>query len=515
MYNKSKNYLLNLDVRNFFLEWIFLIFFLLALGIFVSFIIFNKNENILQREEERLSTQAKILNDNLLNQINSINQALLLTREGVERGDLEDKKSKEHLEEHIKMFIKVIPTLRTFVVLDKNGKVTATNRTDISEFNHSTKDYFLNVKNNPSRTKIYINTPYKTMLGTWTINLALMLNDEKGNFNGIVLAVFEPLELLKNLESVFYASDMRSSIIHGDGTLFLMAPQNDEALGKKIDSENSFLYKHKLGNKLTSVYKGTSYISNDERLVAFYTVKPQNIDIDSPLYITVSRDLNALYINIKNENYIVVVLMLILILSSVFGLFLLQKKRYFARLQEIEQDEEKRKILENYAYIDSLTEIANRRYFEQFLDKEWRYCQRNKMNLSIALIDIDNFKLYNDKYGHQTGDECLKMVARVLDDNLNRSHDFVARYGGEEFICILPNTNIENAEIICERLRVEVENLKILHEDSKTSNVVTISIGLSCIIPNEKIEKNDLIRKADNALYLSKKSGRNRVSIEL
>ncbi len=207
--------------------------------------------------------------------------------------------------------------------------------------------------------------------------------------------------------------------------------------------------------------------------------------------------------------------MLILVLSSVFGLFLLQKKRYFARLQEIEQDEEKRKILENYAYIDSLTEIANRRYFEQFLDKEWRYCQRNKMNLSIALIDIDNFKLYNDKYGHQTGDECLKMVARVLDDNLNRSHDFVARYGGEEFICILPNTNIENAEIICERLRVEVENLKILHEDSKTSNVVTISIGLSCIIPNEKIEKNDLIRKADNALYLSKKSGRNRVSIEL
>ena len=133
----------------------------------------------------------------------------------------------------------------------------------------------------------------------------------------------------------------------------------------------------------------------------------------------------------------------------------------------------------------------------------------------IVLIDIDNFKLYNDRYGHQAGDECLKKVARVLDDNLNRSHDFIARYGGEEFICILPNTNIEDAKVICEKLRVEIENLKISHEDSKTSNVVTISIGISCTIPNENIEMNDLIRKADNALYLSKKAGRNKLSVEL
>ena len=207
--------------------------------------------------------------------------------------------------------------------------------------------------------------------------------------------------------------------------------------------------------------------------------------------------------------------MIILILSSIIGLYLLQRKRYFSRIKEIEQEEEKRKILETYAYIDSMTQIANRRYFDQFLDKEWRYCQRNKKNLCIVLIDIDNFKLYNDRYGHQAGDECLKKVARVLDDNLNRSHDFIARYGGEEFICILPNTNIEDAKVICEKLRVEIENLKIPHEDSKTSNVVTISIGISCTIPNENIEMNDLIRKADNALYLSKKAGRNKLSVEL
>lgn len=515
MYNKSKNHLLSLDVRNFFIEWIFLIFFLLTISIFVSYILFHQNEDILEREEERLLTQAKILNDNLLNQINSINQALLSIRSIAENESVLEQKNKEHLEEHLRTFVKVLPYLRTFIVLDKEGQVKATNRTDILGFNYSSRDYFINVKNNPSKGKLYINAPYKTLLGAWTINLAVMLSDEKGDFNGMVLAVFEPLELMKTLESVFYSSDMRTSIIHGNGTLFLIAPQKDEVLGKKINAEDSFLYKHKLGNKLNSIYRGISYIANDERLVAFYTVKPKNIDIDLPLYITVSRDLNALYMNIKNEIYMVVSLVLILILSSIFGLYLLQRKRYLARVKELDQEEEKKKILETYAYIDSVTEIANRRYFDQFLDKEWRYCQRNGKDLSIVLIDIDNFKLYNDKYGHQAGDECLKKVARVLDDNLNRSHDFIARYGGEEFICILPSTNIEDAKVICEKLRVEIENLEIPHENSKVSNILTISIGVSSIVPTEEIQIEDLIRKADNALYLSKKSGRNRVSVEI
>lgn len=477
--------------------------------------LFHQNEDILKREEDRLLTQAKILNDNLLNQINSIEQALLSTRVIIEKDGLSDKKSKDHVEEHLKTYVKVLPYLRAFVALDKNGEVIATSREDILGFNYSSREYFSNIKNNPSKGKLYVNRPYKTLLGAWTINLALMLSDEKGDFNGVIFAVFEPLQLMKTLESVFYANDMRSSIIHGDGTLFLMAPKKDEVLGIKINTENSFLYKHKLGNKLNSIYKGKTFIANDNRLVAFYTVNPQNIDVDSSLYITVSRDLNALYVNIRTEIYIVVALMIILILSSIIGLYLLQRKRYFSRIKEIEQEEEKRKILETYAYIDSMTQIANRRYFDQFLDKEWRYCQRNKKNLCIVLIDIDNFKLYNDRYGHQAGDECLKKVARVLDDNLNRSHDFIARYGGEEFICILPNTNIEDAKVICEKLRVEIENLKIPHEDSKTSNVVTISIGISCTIPNENIEMNDLIRKADNALYLSKKAGRNKLSVEL
>ena len=115
MYNKSKNHLLSLDVRNFFIEWIFLIFFLLTISIFVSYILFHQNEDILEREEERLLTQAKILNDNLLNQINSINQALLSIRSIAEKEAVLEQKNKEYLEEHLRTFVKVLPYLRTFI----------------------------------------------------------------------------------------------------------------------------------------------------------------------------------------------------------------------------------------------------------------------------------------------------------------------------------------------------------------------------------------------------------------
>lgn len=166
------------------------------------------------------------------------------------------------------------------------------------------------------------------------------------------------------------------------------------------------------------------------------------------------------------------------------------------------------------AYIDSLTKIANRRYFDGFLEKEWSYCKRNQKELSIILLDIDFFKQYNDTYGHQAGDLCLQKIARCLEDKLNRSHDLVARYGGEEFICILPNTNKFDAINIATKLKIAVQNLEIPHENSRISSIVTISLGVSTVIPKDKLEKTKLIKKAYNALYLAKENGRNRVEFE-
>ncbi|MBL3519949.1 GGDEF domain-containing protein [Arcobacter lanthieri] len=193
-------------------------------------------------------------------------------------------------------------------------------------------------------------------------------------------------------------------------------------------------------------------------------------------------------------------------------LYILQKRRYKLKLDEIETDRILKEKLEAFAYIDGLTEIPNRRHFDQVFEKEWEYCLRNNKTLCTILIDIDFFKKYNDFYGHQVGDECLKKVAQTLKNSLNRSHDFVARYGGEEFVVILPDTNFEGAIKIAEILRNSIKELNIPHKNSDVSNFVTISLGLSFVIPNNDITPEILLRRADEALYQSKNTGRDKVS---
>ncbi len=163
--------------------------------------------------------------------------------------------------------------------------------------------------------------------------------------------------------------------------------------------------------------------------------------------------------------------------------------------------------------IDGLTNIANHRCFQEFYDYEWKRAIRHQKPISIVMIDIDFFKRYNDCYGHQEGDECLKQIAKVIKNCARRSSDLSARYGGEEFIIVLPDADIEEAGIIAESCRNSVISLKIDHKDSKTAKYVTISSGCASVIPEKGHDQSLLIKAADRALYNSKEDGRNRVSL--
>lgn len=174
--------------------------------------------------------------------------------------------------------------------------------------------------------------------------------------------------------------------------------------------------------------------------------------------------------------------------------------------------------LSKLATIDGLTKIYNRHFFDKTLIQEWQRCGREKQPLSLILCDVDYFKPYNDLYGHQAGDKCLITVAKTMDIFLKRSSDFLARYGGEEFAIILPNTSLEKAIILAEKLRKEIENLKIIHQQSEVSKYVTLSLGVACVIPSHesliaqrRLTIESLIKIADNALYDAKESGRNQV----
>ena len=159
---------------------------------------------------------------------------------------------------------------------------------------------------------------------------------------------------------------------------------------------------------------------------------------------------------------------------------------------------------------DRVTGIANRSRLEDFLAQEWGNAIRNKFFLSIIMIDLDRFKLYNDTYGHLQGDLCLRQVAQAIESTLQRSKDLVARYGGEEFMVILPDVNLAGAVVVAEKIRAQVTALNIPHPTSGISPHLTVSLGLASTIPELNSHPETLIEAADRALYLAKQQGRDR-----
>jgi len=185
------------------------------------------------------------------------------------------------------------------------------------------------------------------------------------------------------------------------------------------------------------------------------------------------------------------------------------------RLLELEKAKQE---LEKLSHIDPLTQVANRRYFQEYLDHQWQKLAATGKPLSIIFCDLDNFKLYNDLSGHQLGDDCLKQVANILGKNITRKDNLVARYGGDEFVIILPDTDAKTALKIAHIIRKNIENLKIMTwptptETNSRRTQITVSLGVATTIPNVSNFAEILIAAADQALYDCKKAGRNCVSL--
>lgn len=172
--------------------------------------------------------------------------------------------------------------------------------------------------------------------------------------------------------------------------------------------------------------------------------------------------------------------------------------------------EESNATLLRLSTMDGLTGIANRRHFDETLLLEWKAGLRKNTILSVIILDIDFFKKYNDGYGHQGGDDCLKEVAKTLKDSLHRPGDFIARYGGEEFVAILPDTDAKGAAMIAEQMRTNIAAKNIPHAYSDVAGHVSISLGVAAMQPDQSASPAEIIAKADGALYKAKEQGRNR-----
>ena len=190
----------------------------------------------------------------------------------------------------------------------------------------------------------------------------------------------------------------------------------------------------------------------------------------------------------------------------------LQKDEAFRALEESKEKlAEANRTLQKLSSLDGLTGIANRRNFDETLNKEWNRAMRSEKSIGLLMLDIDFFKFYNDHYGHQGGDDCLKKVAKGLDSAIHRETDFLARYGGEEFSGILPDTDLNGSVKVAEEMRLAIKDLRIEHAKSTVSDLVSVSIGISAIIPQQGTDPKILIGAADQALYKAKEDGRDRV----
>ncbi|BEP29871.1 GGDEF domain-containing protein [Helicovermis profundi] len=213
-------------------------------------------------------------------------------------------------------------------------------------------------------------------------------------------------------------------------------------------------------------------------------------------------------INLNTQNTFINIIAISLI-SVTYSTISYKRKATLIDYQEILL--KNNKVLEHLSEFDGLTQIPNRRNFNKTFDLEWAHSIRESSPLSLIMIDVDDFKLYNDTYGHLAGDDCLKNLSSIFTKTLNREIDQVFRYGGEEFMVILPNTDLKGALKVADKIKNNISNENITHSKSIYTNI-TASIGLSSIIASPNDDKYALIENADKAMYNSKKNGKNQIS---
>ncbi|MHB8950131.1 MAG: diguanylate cyclase domain-containing protein [Rhodoferax sp.] len=274
--------------------WLLLAVCLAGLGAYLAVNLARDHAQIAAQERERLSAQSKVIEVNLTRQLDAINLAL----ESIV-GELPywaaQSDGKERAIRRLKSMEVSMPSVRTFLVLDANATVTASNREELLGRNFRERDYFQTPLRAPSVQTLYVSAPFKSVLNKFVINLVRIIPGPNGEFAGLVSASVDAVDIEILLNSVRYAQDMRSMLVHGDGKVFVIEPLNPAVLGKDLSDAGSFFSQHLRSGRAVSDFSGTAYSTGDQRLPVLRTIKPPALAMDKPLVIVVSRELDTLF----------------------------------------------------------------------------------------------------------------------------------------------------------------------------------------------------------------------------
>lgn len=487
-----------------------------------------EQHNIQQREFSRLLTQSGVVYHDLRRQLMSIRASHINLQAELLSDEAGFEPARPFIDKRLRAFVQTIAGVRTVTLLDADLSILASSDPLHQQGSLAGNELVQKVLQKPQAGILYISRPYHLNEQLLTIAVASVLTDHHGAFSGMVMTELNPAEIGALLASVFYTDDMQASIVHADGTIFLAEPGSAEVLGMNLSGKGSVFSKHVDSGNSLSTYQGKLFYRNERLLLVQQTIMPAELNTSDALVVRIGREHDAVFAGLNRSRWFMAGLYLLLAVISLTFLQLWQRKsrQAFTELSETQnqvlannellvrlnrQLEQQTENMRSLAFLDELVRIANRRHFNRSLEAEWRRCQREQQPLSLVILDVDYFKQFNDLYGHQRGDDCLIRIAGSLKNSLTRSHDLPARIGGEEFACLLPNTPLQGALVKAERIRSEIEALDIPHGGSLVKPVVTVSVGVASVMPESGAGYLKLLELADEALYQSKKKGRNRV----
>jgi diguanylate cyclase (GGDEF)-like protein len=391
------------------------------------------------------------------------------------------------------------PHLASMLVVDETGRITLdSRRPDPSSQNLSDRDFFM-VHEAGDSVGLFVSQPFVSrvdgaLAGEVLVAFSRRRSHPDGSFAGIVVGALPQSYLQAVFKNVVLGPNGTMTLVHVDGTVLSRWPFRQDFIGKNIKQAGLF---SAFGRARSGRYESVAVSDGIKRLFVYSQIE------DLPLIIVVGQSLDDIFAPWRRQAIAIAVLVILLCAVTVFLAAILNRE-----LKRRSAAERKLTLL---ATTDGLTGLANRRHFNRALAYEWRRAMRGGTPLSLLMIDADEFKLYNDRHGHQAGDRLLRTFATSIAANLMRPTDLGVRYGGDEFAVLLPDTALGDAASLAERIREDL--VARCGADDIQRGHGRLSVGVACLIPGKQTRYPDLIAAADSALYEAKRLGRNRIAL--
>ncbi len=408
-----------------------------------------------------------------------------------------------------------VPALARLSATDETGHIHYVSQGDPAVLpSLAGRDYFQELKKNFQSGMVISRPLFNQTTQKWEMVCARRISLQNGDFGGIVVA---PVELEGYLNRL-YGSEIKLS---GDD-MFVLRDDDGNAIVRyaKGKQDMEIMSTRVSPDMSTPPVKSTVIAVNNPAGAAldhvdriYYYQRIGNRPMNLVVGISV-QDALVMWQAESRKGWIETYALMAVILIAAYLVNRSRQRQMsaFAEIQKMQTKlEQSNQELAKISTTDGLTGLSNRRRFDEVAPHEWQRAMRKREPLAIAMVDVDFFKVYNDKYGHQAGDQALMAIAETLAKGLRDGSDFIARYGGEEFVILLPGQNAKGAYEVLERLRVDIEALAIPHIGSDASAVITISAGFAAFVPRPGVSLDNLIELADQSLYAAKRKGKNRV----